>query len=971
MTTVEKKTSLPQDTPNQAAPTADPKKAQDEKPENIEAVIKKNLTGQEVNLKKAEEELVKKYKLIPGDYRVLVRILEANDLFPKIEEKGMIKDLFKAYNNKEGSANPYVTIELLDKVKKTTIKKKTLNPIYNEQFYFEFKDLIMSQLEEASIIFRVMDYNLPPAADTLIGTFEVDLTTIYFSPGHQIPQASLLLYDPEDKSASTSGMLKVNLEVLGPKDEPNVQNAITSNKPETNKERIMKPAALKPIGHNVEINLFRAEHLPILDFSTEGIDAFAVVKYAGVVKATKIVTSFNPEWNQNIRLGTMLPNQSKAVNVEIWDYDLLNKNDLVGTFKVDFKSFQDKYLAPRWVNLYGPPVSATEEDIAETMRLYGYDIGSHYMGRVLYSIGSYNEKDPSTKITNLNFSFPKNPEPVSSERTYVLRVDLYEAQEIPDREMCIITICIGPYLIKSTPKKISHGRCFIYERFEDKRLVLPTNLEEVPDIFIYFSDKDKEDRRHSFARFKASEFLNVQDPPLKSIKLKEDRSLNLVTDDEFPGYLFAKIGLYNTAPPRRGEFKNKGIKLFEYQLRVMIHVGRGLPPADQEGASDPFVVVRAGGKSAKTSVKRQTLNPGWFETLTMDIKIPEFGESEVPEGISLLVYDSDSHNDEDYDEKELLGRAWMRIENKKVKYHPKNGDAPFDIIYQRPRWKNIIYDALEQYQGKILVSYTLVPLKDAGKVHWNDKIQPDAALHNVHLFLIGIRDINMDELGFFKPLHVSVNFDVSGDSEEAEKGEKFLIVNNGATVNLYKKLTIGVPFSKALTPLLDVHLNGWKMGAKTSQMLGYASIDLKGCLDDFYKMNNPSSVAANTIVEIPEGPESITKLRVKTQTELKVKTQTDIKKQAKSQADLNKKEPTLNSQPDQNIPEQKVEGTLEDIEVQLREEEDKSPIFKKEPTQLIESQKRVGSQKLDKVGGDTQRMETDEVKTYILKGVNL
>jgi hypothetical protein len=145
-------------------------------------------------------------------------------------------------------------------------------------------------------------------------------------------------------------------------------------------------------------------------------------------------------------------------------------------------------------------------------------------------------------------------------------------------------------------------------------------------------------------------------------------------------------------------------------------------------------------------------------------------------------------------------------------------------------------------------------------------------------------------------------------------------------------------------------------------MLGYASIDLKGCLDDFYKLNNPSSIAANTIVEIPE-VESITKLKVKTQTEIKVKTQTDIKKQVKSQADLNKKELTLNSQPDQNIPEKKIEESLQDIQVELKEdgEEDKSPIFKKEPlSQRIDSQKRVESQKIDKVGGDTQRLETND-----------
>ena len=99
----------------------------------------------------------------------------------------------------------------------------------------------------------------------------------------------------------------------------------------------------------------------------------------------------------------------------------------MGAFKVDFKEFKDKFLEPRWVNLYGPTVNATGKE-AEAMTLYGYDIGSCYRGRVLYSIGSYNERDPRTAITDLKFSFPDNPEPTSPERTYIFRADIYEGK---------------------------------------------------------------------------------------------------------------------------------------------------------------------------------------------------------------------------------------------------------------------------------------------------------------------------------------------------------------------------------------------------------------------------------------------------------------------------------------------------------------------------------------------------------------
>jgi hypothetical protein len=65
-------------------------------------------------------------------------------------------------------------------------------------------------------------------------------------------------------------------------------------------------------------------------------------------------------------------------------------------------------------------------EVVEHMKLYGYSLGSHYRGRILYQIGSYNEKYPKTKVTDLEFSFPSNPAPISPQKTYILRVDIFE-----------------------------------------------------------------------------------------------------------------------------------------------------------------------------------------------------------------------------------------------------------------------------------------------------------------------------------------------------------------------------------------------------------------------------------------------------------------------------------------------------------------------------------------------------------------
>jgi len=277
------------------------------------------------------------------------------------------------------------------------------------------------------------------------------------------------------------------------------------------------------------------------------------------------------------------------------------------------------------------------------------------------------------------------------------------------------------------------------------------------------------------------------------------------------------------------------------------------------------------------------------------------------------------------------------------------------MIYQRPVWKNIIYDATEQYQGRILVSYALIPEADKHKVPFKQNIQPESSLHKIHLFLIGVRDINMDELGFLKPLHVSATFDVSGDSEEATETEKQLIVNNGANINMYKELTIGVPFSKSLTPLLDVHLHGWKLGSSTSQMIGYSSIDLKGTLDDFYKMNNPSAKTLSTLIDV-KGETSSPGLKSKTNLGLKKENSQNnpidvtFKKDPKSQTDVNpnasfKKdgEIKLNTQPDQ-MDENKEANVLPKNTVSLQDikfEESKSPTKSRQQVDMQQQGERL------------------------------
>lgn len=106
---------------------------------------------------------------------------------------------------------------------------------------------------------------------------------------------------------------------------------------------------------------------------------------------------------------------NSKIKVEIWDDDAVN-DERVGTVYLNFKQIQDKNLPPKWVNFYGPSLTAEGEQ-ADLMTKFG-DKGAFYRGRMLYSVMSLNDDNPKSGTKDLKFSFPSNPSPNVRERSF-------------------------------------------------------------------------------------------------------------------------------------------------------------------------------------------------------------------------------------------------------------------------------------------------------------------------------------------------------------------------------------------------------------------------------------------------------------------------------------------------------------------------------------------------------------------------
>lgn len=71
-------------------------------------------------------------------------------------------------------------------------------------------------------------------------------------------------------------------------------------------------------------------------------------------------------------------------------------------------------------------------------------------------------------------------------------------------------------------------------------------------------------------------------------------------------------------------YRNYLLIIVRWQLRAHVYCARDLPPADETGSSDPYVKIQIEDKFGYTKMQPATLNPQWFETVTLDVDLPPF-----------------------------------------------------------------------------------------------------------------------------------------------------------------------------------------------------------------------------------------------------------------------------------------------------------------------------------------------------------
>lgn len=303
-----------------------------------------------------------------------------------------------------------------------------------------------------------------------------------------------------------------------------------------------------------------------------------------------------------------------------------------------------------------------------------------------------------------------------------------------------VRVCIGQHEISSRPAKYENGQCRWNEFIATEKLAFPVDVHQIPDIFVYLVREDLKPvcftRMPVVVDVKSNTLLGFENNA-KWYLLREDKSIDALNTEVFPGNLLLKIGfgLLSEAERCNAEWK----RLLEvskqatpYQVRVHIYQGDDLPVADANGLCDPYVVCKIAGKKDKTRTIKKTRYPGYYETLCFDdIMIPEYNNFEFATQLTFRLYDYDLDGD-DY-----LGTCSLNLSDALV------SQSADDVLPTPSKWMEFFFEEPGDGQGTLLVQVQLIPTygKSIPKPVRLGGITPESRKAYIELILIGVRDM--------------------------------------------------------------------------------------------------------------------------------------------------------------------------------------------------------------------------------------
>ncbi|XP_008318944.1 fer-1-like protein 4 [Cynoglossus semilaevis] len=328
---------------------------------------------------------------------------------PRIQSFQINVNILEAQKLAGVNINPAVFIRVGDQKRHTMTQKSTNCPYYSENFLFEFQEAPQVLFDKV-IEIKVFHRRILAFLMTHIGTFKIDINTIYNQTDHRFYQKWAPLTDPADTRSGIRGYVKATLSVLMKGDAVDMSSLLQSQSCSSGASDDIERNLLLPRGMPSErpwarfrIRIYRAEGLPTMDEGlmakmsrvtdrTVFIDPYVKVTFAGQQGETSVASATScPVWNEEINFIEQFPPLAQRIRIQVLD-DAKMGDIALATHFLDLLQISDPTrngfnptFGPCWVNLYGSPQNSTLGDVHQALN-QGLGEGIFYRGRVLVAL---------------------------------------------------------------------------------------------------------------------------------------------------------------------------------------------------------------------------------------------------------------------------------------------------------------------------------------------------------------------------------------------------------------------------------------------------------------------------------------------------------------------------------------------------------------------------------------------------------
>ena len=715
-------------------------------------------------------------KMKRGEYTVHVFLEEARGLIP-LEEGSTI--------------DPIVTFTVWGKTKKSTERDDISSGAticWGEHFFFNNAFLEPLEAESSKILIEVRDHKFL-LKDSLVGNYELDLSYVYRKENHSLLHQWIALCNPEsDNFQQVRGHLKLGICVQAEGDSD--VDLTVKEKDESKDSDILLPPQVHHETRQIVVRILKADNLPQMDYYGT-IDAFCEAEFAGAKVRTKKrkadENSYSAFWYEDLYLPVSLPNVTSNLILRVWDHDIPDGDDLVGTLKFLYEDIvEGLYENYFWMNIYGAPKQLDNEEATKMNTMP--ELASAWRGRILLSIKIKKSKKPKLQEKpiedpTIGDFYRENFEELTP---YEIRCQVFSGVALPE-ECSEYSVQISWCHKSDETDKVEtkNKTCNWFSLLKRKIVKIPKYAENtLPDVIVYLKSGSD---TICYTRLDPLDWTDLMASP-KWIALAPDKAVGKVSNSWEGGYVRIRfyVGIFNdldenltigrwNVPPKR----KKGVKL---NLVANVFQCRQLPAADSDGKSDPYVKVYCCGVMAQTEVKENTLNPMWYKTLNLEVE--GVGSDEDP---PVLVYVMDS---DDYTSDDLIGVLVVPLSDA-----ARNKDS-----FKKPTWHKL--DFGKSSTGEILFSMNLY---DREVPEYS--IVPECFDSTVEINCLGLRNLE-PAVGFLPVNKPFVKFDMNSLQIPGEN----LLVRNvetqpkdlgpNANIDSVIKFSCRMPVEEIFSPIL-------------------------------------------------------------------------------------------------------------------------------------------------------------------------